>query len=402
MKRIFQAVIFFSVALISSLSFAQENIVSHYLIMPSCLVSQIKAPYHTLSKTNSLVFIKTTDAGLNQLVEAKAHGKQCGGFRDVTLQWQNFVADKTTKGEPTTFLKTFVTPPAMAAKKYTIRYQSTVEPLLLKINPQTMWTNLTTLAKFTDRYANSNNGVKAAAWIKDQVETMIKNSGRTDTSVYYIDTGNYKQKSVVAKMGNADDQPAIVIGGHMDTLNSTFELKPGADDDGTGTVTVLETAETLLNSGLTFKKNIYFIWYAAEEEGLVGSGYVVDNFKKNKIPVDAVIQFDMTGYEYKNDPTMWLMDDYVNKDLTTFLAELIKTYVKQPVKHSKCGYACSDHASWNDAGYSSSIAFETSMETYNPYIHTAQDTMEKLSLDHMSDFAKLATAFAVELAEPAN
>jgi leucyl aminopeptidase len=187
----------------------------------------------------------------------------------------------------------------------------------------------------------------------------------------------------------------------MDTLSSSWELKPGADDDGSGTVTVMQVARNLLNSGMQFKKPIYIIWYSAEEEGLVGSSYVVKDFKKNNIPVDAVVQFDMTGYAYKNDPTIWLINDYVNADLTSYLEKLINTYVKVPVNYTKCGYACSDHASWNQGGYTSSFPFESSFGNDDPYIHTSQDKMDVLSLSHMTDYAKLGTAFAVELAEPA-
>jgi leucyl aminopeptidase len=134
--------------------------------------------------------------------------------------------------------------------------------------------------------------------------------------------------------------------------------------------------------------------------GLVGSSYVVKDFVSKKIPVDAVLQFDMTGYAYKNDPTMWLVTDHVNKDLTGFLETLIKTYVKQPVGMTRCGYACSDHASWDSAGFKSSFPFEAAFNQDDPYIHTSQDTMSVLSLNHMTDYAKLGIAFAVELAEP--
>jgi leucyl aminopeptidase len=176
--------------------------------------------------------------------------------------------------------------------------------------------------------------------------------------------------------------------------------KPGADDDGSGSVTVMETANTILASDLTFKKPLYFMWYAAEEEGLVGSGYVVSEFKKKHIPVDAVLHFDLTGYAYQNESTMWLIDDYVNKNLVNFLDKLITTYVKQPVKHTQCGYACSDHATWTKNGYAAAIPAEAAYENTNPSIHSTNDSMDKLSLSHMSDYLKLATAFAVELAEP--
>lgn len=36
----------------------------------------------------------------------------------------------------------------------------------------------------------------------------------------------------------------------------------------------------------------------------------------------------------------------------------------------------------------------------NPFVHSPWDTLDKLSLTHMTDYAKLAIAFAVELGEP--
>jgi leucyl aminopeptidase len=81
---------------------------------------------------------------------------------------------------------------------------------------------------------------------------------------------------------------------------------------------------------------------------------------------------------------------------------LIKTYVKQAVKRSACGYACSDHASWTQGGFKAAMPAEAAFEHTNPAIHKASDTMEKLSLPHMSDYAKLGLAFAGELANPLN
>ena len=183
-------------------------------------------------------------------------------------------------------------------------------------------------------------------------------------------------------------------------LSSKFQDMPGADDDGSGSVTVLETARAVLSSGMKFNKPIYFVWYSAEEMGLVGSSYVVKDFQQKKIPVDAVLQIDMTGYEHQNDPTMWLITDHVNTGLTNFIDTLIKTYVGQTVKRSSCGYACSDHASWDDAGFKAAFPFEARMNDDDPDAHTAQDTMDKLSLNHMKDYLKLAASFAVEMGEP--
>jgi leucyl aminopeptidase len=83
------------------------------------------------------------------------------------------------------------------------------------------------------------------------------------------------------------------------------------------------------------------------------------------------------------------------------LGRLIDEYVKVPWGYSRCGYGCSDHASWTANGYPASIPFESTMEDINRKIHTAQDTLESAGGDasHAVKFAKLATAFVVEMAK---
>lgn len=379
---------------------------THMVVAPKCLLKQTSDNLKTIASKNALVLLQTNDAGIEELVTAKTLNK-CGGFMDVTYAWQQFsTKNLSQKGKAALFLSKYAQQTAFTDEKdnknasvYTIKYQDQTNEMIKKINPQNMWNDLTTLSSYDDRYYRSDNGLKAANWIKTQIETIAKNAGHDDVTVYTVATGTYKQPSVVAKIGKSD-AAGIVIGGHMDTLSSSYSKKPGADDDGTGTVTVLEVGRALLESDKHFKKPIYLIWYAAEEVGLVGSEYVVADFKKKKIPVDAVLQLDMTGYSYKNERTLWLINDYVNSDLTKYLKTLVDTYVKQPVDFTRCGYACSDHASWNHEGFKACMPFEAAMGHDNPDIHSSRDTMEKLSLDHMTDFAKLAVAFAVELAEP--
>jgi len=389
--------VFIALALASGITYAGDT-TSHIIVAPKCLLQQTETNYQTLATNNAFALIKTTDAGVDALANAKSHhGKPCGGFKDVTNSWHN---TNLKINDATNFLTTHSKPAKTPAATYTVRYQAQVNQLLGQINPQTMWANLTTLTSHPDRYSKSDEGVKVAAWIKSQMETLAKDTGHDDVTAYYVQTGgNYKQPSVVVKVGNSNEA-GVVIGAHMDTLSSMSSLKPGADDDGSGSATVMEAARTLLASGMHFNKPIYFIWYAAEEQGLVGSQRVVADFKQKKIPVNAVVHFDMTGYAYKNETTMWLMDDYTDDNLTSFMSELITTYVKKPVKHSNCGYACSDHASWTEAGYAASIPAEAAYENTNPTLHTSRDTMDKLSLDHMTDYAKLAVAAAVEFAEP--
>lgn len=365
----------------------------HIIAAPSCLLKPVTIQKDVLASNTSYQLIKTNDAGINALIKTRQANKACGGFMDVSAAWTSNTSASQLLHDVT------ATPHALAAAKYEIKHQQKVAALLKTLNSQNIWDNLTTLTNFNDRYANSENGINAAAWVKQDIEALAAQYQRKDISVYYIDTKSYSQPSVIVKIGNSSD-PGVVISAHIDTLNSRLSKKPGADDDGSGSATVLETARNLIASNMTFKKPVYFMWYAAEEEGLVGSNRVVHEFKAKNIPVAAVLHFDMTGYEYKNLPDMWLMKDYVDSSLVSFLEQLITTYVKRPVHYSRCGYACSDHASWTQNGYAAGIAAEAAYENTNSAMHSSNDTMDKLSLEHMTDYAKLASAFAVELAEP--
>lgn len=414
----------FSLGLLSSISMAVEagqiekdNIV----VAPTCLLKNVSSydGLTILSTTPALTLIQTNSAGIDTLIEAKQKrsAAPCGGFMDVTESWNAYQPKKlSVTHRAKSFLNQYASPQVKSLSasqqnnnssptSYAIRYENQVNQLLTQINPQDMWSDLTAFSntsadQFPDRYANSNTGVKAAEWLQNKIKTMAQANNRDDITVYTVATGTrYKQPSVVVKIGHSNE-PGIVIGGHMDTLASSWELKPGADDDGSGSMTVMGIARTLITSGMHFKKPIYIIWYSAEEQGLIGSGYVVNDFVQKNIPVDAVLQMDMTGYVNQNDPTIWLITDNTHLDLTAYLESLVKTYVKQPVGRTRCGYACSDHASWSKAGFKAAFPFEAPFGKDDPYIHTAQDTMGVLSLSHMTDYAKLGVAFAVELAEP--
>lgn len=386
-------------ALVSALMVPYCNLYAapaqHYIVAPHCLTAQASIT-NTIASNKTLDLFKASSGDIEKLNEVKhVSSKPCGGFVNVTKAWQH-----NTKSAAD-FLSDYSKPARKSRMhhSYTIKYQKKVHALLNQLNPDLMWNNLGTFSSSRDRYADSDLGVAAANWLKVQVQSYADAAHRDDVSMRFVDTYRYQQPSLVVKVGKGNG-PGIVIGAHMDTTSSAWSRKPGADDDGSGSMTVLETARTIIASGTTFKKPIYFIWYAAEEEGLVGSDDVVKNFQDNKTGVEAVLHFDMTGYAHHNEPTIWLMDDNTNAELNTFMEQLIKTYTAQPVKYTRCGYGCSDHASWDREGFPATIAAEARFEDTNPVMHSSNDTMDKLSLAHMTDYAKIATAFAVELAEP--
>ncbi|MBN1301210.1 MAG: M20/M25/M40 family metallo-hydrolase [Melioribacteraceae bacterium] len=106
-------------------------------------------------------------------------------------------------------------------------------------------------------------------------------------------------KNIVALLpGNDPDlsDQYITLGAHYDHVGVTDgEVFNGADDNASGTTAVLESAR-LLSAAKLNSRPIIFILFTAEEKGLLGSKYFVDNFE----PIDNIlvnINVDMTGRE---------------------------------------------------------------------------------------------------------
>jgi len=74
----------------------------------------------------------------------------------------------------------------------------------------------------------------------------------------------------------------------LDSINN------GADDDGSGSVALLEIAESLA-SGLPPKRSMIFIWHTAEENGLLGSAYFTAFPTVRRESIVAALNMDMVG-----------------------------------------------------------------------------------------------------------
>jgi hypothetical protein len=89
-------------------------------------------------------------------------------------------------------------------------------------------------------------------------------------------------------------------GAHGVRLDSIYN---GADDDGSGTVSVLEIAEALVKAPTKPKRSILFVWHTGEEAGLYGSQYYTDNPTVPRDSIVAQLNMDMVGRGGPNDIT---------------------------------------------------------------------------------------------------
>jgi Zn-dependent M28 family amino/carboxypeptidase len=77
----------------------------------------------------------------------------------------------------------------------------------------------------------------------------------------------------------------------------------GADDDGSGTESLLEIAEALARGSVRPKRSILFVWHTAEEFGLWGSKYFTDHPSVPRDSIVAQLNIDMVGHGDSSDVT---------------------------------------------------------------------------------------------------
>jgi len=111
----------------------------------------------------------------------------------------------------------------------------------------------------------------------------------SDTTVVLTDTFN-----VFCETKGGDGKKTMVVGAHLDGVPEG----PGINDNGSGSATVLEIAIQVHKSGLQLENKILFAWWGAEEIGLLGSRYFVNDLIANPNPSRTVLlnlNFDMLG-----------------------------------------------------------------------------------------------------------
>ncbi|WP_084262490.1 M20/M25/M40 family metallo-hydrolase [Actinomadura formosensis] len=106
------------------------------------------------------------------------------------------------------------------------------------------------------------------------------------------DTLNQKREAanVIADTGRGRADNVVVVGAHNDSVAAG----PGINDDGSGTATLLEMAKQIHKLGSKVRNKVRFAFWGAEEEGLLGSQYYVDNLPQaERDKVALMLDFDM-------------------------------------------------------------------------------------------------------------
>ncbi|CAE6503111.1 unnamed protein product [Rhizoctonia solani] len=235
-----------------------------------------------------------------------------------------------------------------------------------------------------------------ASWLGSSQAKLVENTFDQPNVI-----GRIEAKSGSASAG------IIILGAHLDsTSQSASTSAPGADDDASGVAAVMAIMRILKANNYQGTYAIEAHAYAGEEGGLLGAKPLAASYKSAGKTVRGMLDFEMIGYQPATSSnsgkssTITVLSDPVSA-MSTHMTNVVKAYVPTAERRSvSCGYGCSDHYAFYDAGYPvvCIASYGPNDANLNPNYHRTTDTVDKLNFDKAADFVKAGLAWVVEVA----
>ncbi|WP_069738846.1 M28 family metallopeptidase [Streptomyces sp. EN27] len=229
-------------------------------------------------------------------------------------------------------------PAAQAAGAPTAEAAAAAAPDISLANVRAHLSQLSTIAANNGgNRAHGRPGYKASV---DYVKAKLDAAGYTTTIQQFTSNGATGY-NLVADWPGGDPNKVLMAGAHLDSVSSGA----GINDNGSGSAAVLETALAVSRAGYQPDKHLRFAWWGAEELGLVGSRYYVNNLPSaERSKLSGYLNFDMIGspnagyFVYDDDPV-------IEKTFKDYFAGL-----NVPTEIEVEGDGRSDHAPFKNVG----------------------------------------------------
>jgi len=337
-----------------------------------------------------------------------AHEKgRCGGYEMISPKEISVLESSTSKpAQARALLKDLQTVTqahfraAERVRNRPLLRRANVDSALDRISASRLGETLQWYSSFPTRFNRSPDANVPVEALKAKLQEIVR--GQNGVTVELVSHTSTPQKSVRVRLpGRTRPNEVLVLGGHLDSIVGGFGggggKAPGADDNASGVASLTEALRVLVTQPRP-ERSVEFFFYAGEESGLLGSAEIATDYKNRNVDVVAVLQLDMTLFPGSGANTLASMTDFTSPWLREVLVQINDNYLKAKIIEDKCGYGCSDHASWYRKGFSTLMPFEATFRDMNRNIHTTRDVIDSRSdFAHSAIFAKIALALALEL-----
>lgn len=240
-------------------------------------------------------------------------------------------------------------------------------------------------------------GTTALANTESWITSRYASLGYTDVVLQPF-TYNTKTTNniIITKTGTVYPNTFLIIDAHYDTING-----PGTNDNGTGTVLLLELARLLQNVDTEY--SIKFIHFSGEEDGLIGSNYYVNNtVNLQNMDIKLVFNIDEVGgvagmtnntVVCERDQSSPQSNNVASDAATTVLANCMELYSNLNTEIS-FAYA-SDYVPFENNGEIITGLYEKNISSVN---HSANDNLANMDPIYAFEVVKGALGAALQFA----
>ena len=189
----------------------------------------------------------------------------------------------------------------------------------------------------------------------------------------------------------------LVIGAHLDHLGMMPVLFPGALDNASGVAIAMGVAKAIAQNDIELDRTLIILLFGAEEVGLVGAKWFVDNFPHPREKIKMMVNLDMVGrghsfFAFTAEP--W-------EPLLGYLESNNDRWVHRSLMKRASPWAYSFRPRTDGAIFSNqripTVHFGTRGATTPTRYHVPEDTMDQIDIEIMRDVVKLLTMSIIEM-----
>lgn len=203
--------------------------------------------------------------------------------------------------------------------------------------------------------------------------------------------------NVIGLMEGSDPElkkEVIILGGHLDHLGRCYEIMPGANDNASAVSVILGVAEALMKSPIKPKRSVMFLCFGAEEQGVVGSQYYLENPVFSLEKTKAFINMDGVGCgdelsaaAAKNFPEFW---EFIRRANDSYIHRIISPRYFANIARPRLDAA---RFMWKGVP---TISFGASGAP--SYYHITKDNIDTITPEILEDMAQLLFLAVLDMA----
>ncbi len=275
------------------------------------------------------------------------------------------------------------------------RVDERIKRIVDAISRDSFAATLAKLASHPTRHSLTSHFQDAAREMRDRLQSMGYQVSFQDVRMAGGNTSNI----IADKRGLAGGTRSVtLVTAHLDSVNHPAHgpddpaaPAPGADDNGSGSVGVVEIARVLKD--LSSTQDLRLILFGGEEQGLFGSKHYVRQLPAaERALIKSVVNMDMIAVLNTNSPTVLLEGgDPVSKNVIAGLSSVAHTYTKLTVNTSLEPHD-SDHVPFIGAAVPAVLTIEGNDDA-NHNIHSANDTLNHINHDLALEILRMNTAY---------